>query len=157
MPWAACAEPETRPMVMNIHVKAKPKITQSPTATSESSTEPAGRKPIARPMAAVTTMPHVTSAVSPSARPVASAARGMGSERNRSTTPRWTSSATPAAARHPGEQHAGDDESRDHEVDVAHAVGLADRAAEHVAEDEQEHRPLDRWRRPAAAGCGRTR
>ena len=44
---------------------------------------------------------------------------------------------------HPGEQHAGDDESRDHEVDIAHAVGGADGAAEHVAEDEQEHRPLD--------------
>ena len=67
-------------MVTNIHVKAKPKLTQSPTAISEASTVPAGRKPITSPIAAVTTMPQVTSAVSPRALPVASAARGMGSD-----------------------------------------------------------------------------
>ena len=45
---------------------------------------------------------------------------------------------------HPREQHTGEDETGDQEVDVADPIGGADRPAEDVAEDEQEHRPLDR-------------
>ena len=47
---------------------------------------------------------------------------------------------------HSGEQHARDDEAGDEEVDVVDALGT-DGAAEHEAEDEEEHGPLDRWRR----------
>ncbi len=97
-PWAAWAEPATSPISMNIHVNEKPKMITSRKANSAPATEPWGRNPTAKPIAVVTAAPHATSTVSARARPPATANRGIGSERRRSTTPCWRSSATPEAA-----------------------------------------------------------
>ena len=85
-------------MTMNSHVNAKPNTTTRKNAMSESVTDPAGRNPTANPIAVVTAAPQATRTVSASARPAATAVRGIGKERRRSTTPVWMSSATPAAA-----------------------------------------------------------
>ena len=70
---------------------------------------------------------------------MSTAERGIGSDRRRSNRPLSTSSATPTAAPVPGEHGAGRGETGDEEVDVGDVAG-ADRPAEDVAEDEQEHR-----------------
>ena len=83
---------------MNIHVNENPNTTTSTNANTLPAGVPAGRKPTANPIAVVIAAPHTTSAVSARARPPATANRGIGSDRRRSMTPCWRSSATPAAA-----------------------------------------------------------
>src|SRR5581483_8452461 len=98
MPCAACALPDTSPIVTNIHSNANPNTLHRPNARSAWGTSVCSRNPTANPIAVVTARLHASNAVSASARPSTAAERGIGSERNRSEKPCSASSATPAVA-----------------------------------------------------------
>ena len=100
------------------------------------------RKPTAKPTAIVTVRPMAPRAVSATTRPETIARRGTGSDRSRSNRPSDRSSAAPMDGGHAREEHARAHEAGDEEVDVADPAD-GDGAAEHVAEDEQEHGALD--------------
>ena len=143
MPWAAWALPATRPSQTNIHMKANPNTTHRPNAASASATVPWRRNPTANPMAAVAARPRASRPVSATTRPASDGGAGHGQR------PQPVGEALLHVLGHagrgvaPGEQHAGDDVARHQEVDVGTGPGL-DGPAEHVAEDQQEHRPGDR-------------
>ena len=63
-------------------------------------------------------------ATSASVRPVRTAARDIGSDRKRSISPFFRSSASPSAVTKPPKRHRLDDDPGDQEVDVARAPGV---------------------------------
>ncbi len=97
IPWAACALPANRPMVMNTHSNANPNRITSPKAASPSIGEPCRRNPTAKAIAAVTAVLHVKIAVSASTLAVSAELRGIGNDRSRSMKPCSRSSAIAAA------------------------------------------------------------
>src|SRR4029450_11481752 len=107
---------------MNPHSNANPNTRHSPNARNASASEPWIRNPTAKPIAVVIASDQGRTTVSASARQVIDTPPRAGGRRP-----------------HAGEQHAGGDEPGHQEVDVADAAGAVDRAAEHVAEDQQEH------------------
>ena len=113
----------------------------SPTAASRPSSEAEVRKPTAKPTAMVTSSPRPASPVSATTRPDDHRHPGHGQRTQPVEQAFGQILGHAGGRRHPGEQHAGGDEARHQEVDVTDAAG--DGAAEHVAEDEQEHRTLD--------------
>ena len=143
MPWAACALPANRPIVMNSHSNANPKTITSPNAASPSIAEPWRLNPTANAIGDGERGAPGEEAVSAIARAASTEPRGIGSERSRSMNPCSRSSAIAAAVPDAGEQHSGRDEPGHQVVDVGHP-GDVDRAAEHVAVDQEEQRHLDR-------------
>lgn len=74
-------------MVAAIQEKAKLKRSSSPMVAAQPVTPASGRKPTRRPTTTITTMTNAFRARSAMVRPVRTAERAMGSERNRSTSP----------------------------------------------------------------------
>ena len=77
-------------------------------------------------------------------RPASTAERAMGRARNRSIKPFCRSSDRPTAVPDGTEQHRLHENAGHHVVDVGHAAGDGDGAAEHVAEQQDEHDGLQR-------------
>ena len=93
-------------------------------------------------MTVVTARLQVSMAVSAPSRPEMMESRRMGKLRKRSKSPPWRSSAMPVDGTHAREQDTGHHETGNEEVHVGEGPRVADRPAEHVAEDEEEQRPL---------------
>ena len=164
-PCAACALPLTSPSNTNTNAKDSAYTTSSPMREHEVGDRACCiRKPMMKPTPSVTSPTSTMSAASAIARPGEHRAdRRSGSDRNRSYRPDATSSATATDRPAAGEEQAGHDEPGDEELDVGDAAH-ADRAAEDVAEHQQEHDALHdgdaehlRCAQQLAAWCGRRR
>ncbi len=84
-----------RPMVADIHEKAKLVSRSKPAAANQEMTLPCGRKPTNKPTDHITMITNALRVRSERVRPVSTADFAIGNERKRSTSPRCRSLARP--------------------------------------------------------------